>query len=149
MGRNTKAVNIGRFLKLADILIRSKTYFYDAEQERSFSMLELLVNIKYNKRVEDFITSSIHYHNFPYLDYWRLPKTKWTLYQRLMYVCDEKDRDTLFKLDTEIIMLLRDEELLRRVYRLINQNTNAIQCETITKFYEYLKKRNETNEMND
>ena len=149
MGRNTKAVNIDYFLKLIDILIKSRTYFYDEEQENSYSMLELLVNIKYNKRVEDFITSSIHYHNFPYLDYWRLPKTKWTLYQRLMYVCDEKDRNTLLKLDTEIIMLLRDDELLRRTYRLVNQNTDAIQCETITKFYEYLKKRNETNETND
>lgn len=146
MGRNTKAVNIGYFLKLADILIRSKTYFYDAEQERSFSMLELLVNIKYNNRVEDFIASSIHYQKFPYLDYWRLPKTKWTLYQRLMYVCDEQDRETLLKLDTEIIMLLRDDELLKRVRRLVNQNTDTIQCETIAKFYEYLKKRNETDE---
>ena len=69
MGRNTKAVNIGYFLKLIDILIKSRTYFYDAEQERSFSLLELLVNIKYNNRVEDFIASGIHYHNFPYLDY--------------------------------------------------------------------------------
>lgn len=146
MGRNTKAVNIGYFLKLVDILIKSRTYFYDAEQERSFSMLELLVNIKYNNRVEDFIASSIHYQTFPYLHYWRLPKTKWTLYQRMMYVCDEQDRETLLKLDTEIIMLLRDDELLKRVYRLVNQNTDTIQCETIVKFAKYLEKRNETKE---
>lgn len=146
MGRNTKAVNIGYFLKLVDILIRSRTYFYDAEQERNFSMLELLINIKYNNRVEDFITSGIHYHNFPYLDYWRLPKTKWTLYQRMIYLCDEHDRETLLKLDTEIIMLLRDDELLGRVCRLVNQNTDTIQCETIVKFAKYLEKRNETKE---
>lgn len=97
MGRNTQAVNIGYFLKLVDILIRSRTYFYDEEQETSYSMLELLVNIKYNKRVEDFIATSIHYHNFPYLDYWQLPKTKWTLYQRLMYVCDKKRQGHPFK----------------------------------------------------
>lgn len=66
-----------------------------------------------------------------------------------MYVCDKQDRETLLKLDTEIIILLRDDELLRRTCRLVNQNTDAIQCETITKFYEYLKKRNETNETND
>lgn len=143
MGRNTKAVNVSYFLKLVDILIRSRKQFYDAEQERSFSMLELLVNIKYNNRVEDFIASGIHYQNFPHLEYWRLPKTQWTLYQRMMYVCDEHDKETLLKLDIEIIMLLRDDELLRRVCRLVNQNTNTIQCETIVKFAKYLEKRNE------
>jgi len=72
MGRNTKAVNIGYFLKLVDILIRSRTYFYDEEQENSYSMLELLVNIKYNKRVEDFIASStitIIFHTWTIGDY--------------------------------------------------------------------------------
>lgn len=67
----------------------------------------------------------------------------------MMYVCDEHDREALLQLDTEIIMLLRDDELLRRVCRLVNQNTNTIQCETIVKFAKYLEKRNETNETND
>lgn len=148
MGRNTKAVNVSYFLKLVDILIKSRKRFYDCTEYRD-SILEMFEQIREEQRIEEFIVTSIQYGNFPTLDYLKLPYSEWTLYQRIVSVCFNNDIDDLLKLNKEIVLLLRDDELFKRTQRIVKQNTYVLHSETIVKFAKYLEKRNKSNEVED